>query len=77
MGYDCGDSFPFDFETNGNPIGSENRKKNCHHDHISFNLKGNRIRVFSVLVFQDERLLCQRSLFIGFGVVTLKYDKIL
>ena len=26
----------------------KNRKKNCQHDHIPFNLKGNKIRVFSV-----------------------------
>ena len=26
----------------------QNRKENCHHDHIPFNLKGNRIRVSSV-----------------------------
>ena len=48
MGYDRGDSFPFDFEPNGNPFGSENRKENCHHDHIPFNVKGNANIVFSV-----------------------------
>ena len=47
MGYDRGDSFPFDFESNGVPFGSK-RKENCHHDHIPFNAKGNGIRVFSV-----------------------------
>ena len=26
----------------------QNRKKNCHHDHIPFNLKGNEILIFSV-----------------------------
>ena len=26
MGYGCGDSFPLDFEPNGIPSGSENRK---------------------------------------------------
>ena len=26
----------------------QNRKENCHHDHIPFNFKGNRIIVFSV-----------------------------
>ena len=40
MGYDRGDSFPFDFEPNGIPFGSENRKENCHHDHIPFTVKG-------------------------------------
>ena len=39
MGYDCGDSFPIDFESNRIPFGSENRKENCHQNHIPFNLK--------------------------------------
>ena len=46
MGHDPGDSFPIDSEPNGFPFGSENRKKNGHHDHIPFNLKGNGILVF-------------------------------
>ena len=50
MGYDRGDSFPFDFQPNGIPFGSENRKENCHHDHIPFNLKGNGTIVFSVRI---------------------------
>ena len=41
MRYDRGDDFPFDFEPNGIPFGLENRKENCHHDHILFNVKGN------------------------------------
>ena len=48
MGYDLGDCFPFDFESNGFPFGSENRKEKCHHDHIPFNLKGDESLVFSV-----------------------------
>ena len=48
MRYDCGDSFPFDFEPNKIPFGSENRKENYHHDHIPFNVKGIGMRVFSV-----------------------------
>ena len=47
MGYDRGDSFPFDFEPNGIPFGS-NRKEYCHNDQIPFNVKGNGVRVFSV-----------------------------
>ena len=47
MGYGDGDSFPFDFEPNGFPFGS-NLKEICHHDHIPFNLKGNRMLVFSL-----------------------------
>ena len=46
MGYDYDDSFPFDFESKGIPFGSENRKENCQHDHIPFNLKGNGNVVF-------------------------------
>ena len=48
MGYDRGDRFHFDFEPNGIPFGSENRKENCLHDHIPFDLKGNENIVFSV-----------------------------
>ena len=48
MGYDRSDSFPFDFEPNGIPFGSENRKENSHHEHIPLNLEGNEILVFSV-----------------------------
>ena len=47
MGYDRGDSFPTNFEPNGIPFGSENRKKNCHLDHIPFNVQGNGNIVFS------------------------------
>ena len=50
MGYDRGDIFPFDFEPNGFSFGSENRKENCHHDHIPFNVKGNGNIVFSMQV---------------------------
>ena len=48
MGYDRGDSFSFDFKPNGIPFSSKNRKENCHHDHIPFNMKGNGNMVFSV-----------------------------
>ena len=47
MGYDRGDSIPFDFEPNGIKFGSKS-KGNYHHDHISFNLKVNGNIVFSV-----------------------------
>ena len=47
MGYDRGDSFPFDFEPNGTTFGSENRKENRHYDHILLNVKGNANIVFS------------------------------
>ena len=65
MGYDRGDSFPFVFEPNGVPFGSENRKENCHHDHIPFNEKGNRILVFSVLFFSDLGNGKAGELFVG------------
>ena len=47
MGYDRGDSFPFDFESNGISFGSKS-KENYHHDHIPFNLKGIGYIVLSV-----------------------------
>ena len=47
MGYDFGDSFPFDFEPNGNPFRSENWKENCHQNHIPCNMKGKGNTVFS------------------------------
>ena len=55
MGYDHGDSFPFDFEPNGIPFGSENRKEICHRDHIPFNVKG-----IGGIVFSERRGLLQR-----------------
>ena len=48
MGYDRGGNFTFDFTPNGIPFGSENRKENCNHDHIPFNLKGYGSIVYSV-----------------------------
>ena len=48
MGYDRGDSYPFDFKPNGISFGSENWKESCHHDHIPFNVKRNGNIVFSV-----------------------------
>ena len=49
MGSDRGDSFRFNFEPpNGILFGSENRKENCHHNHIPLNVKGIGNKVFSV-----------------------------
>ena len=48
MGYDRGDSFPFNFEPNGIQFGVQNQKENCHYDHIPFNAKGNGNIAFSV-----------------------------
>ena len=47
MGYDHGDSFPFDFEPNEIPFGSKSKGK-CYHDHIPLNVEGNGNIVFSV-----------------------------
>ena len=47
MEYDCDDKFFSSLESNGLSILSQiefnslpNRKENCHHDYIAFNLKG-------------------------------------
>ena len=53
MGYGRSDSFTFDFELNGILFGSENRRENCHHDHIPFNLKGNGLK-FSQSSFSGQ-----------------------
>ena len=41
MGYDRGDCFPFDFLNQMEQHLTQNRKENCHHYHILFDLKGN------------------------------------
>ena len=51
MGYDRGDSFPFDFKPKRISFGSESKGKQCHHDHILFDLKGNGNVVFSVYAY--------------------------
>ena len=48
MGYYRDDSFPFDFLNQMEIHLVQNRKENCHHDHILFNLKGNGNIIFSV-----------------------------
>ena len=48
MGYDRGDSFPFDYEPNGIPI-SLKSKENCLRDHIPLNVKGNGNSFLSVV----------------------------
>ena len=48
MGYDRGDSFTLDFLNQIEFHLVQNRKENCHHDQIPFNLKGNGNIVFSV-----------------------------
>ena len=73
MGYDRGDSFPIDFEPNEIQFGSkskgnferngihlvQNRKENCPHDHIPFNVKGNGKIVFSV--YSHESVYSQKQ----------------
>ena len=48
MGYDCGDSFPFDFLSQMDFHLVQNRKENCHYGHTPFNVKGKGNKVFSV-----------------------------
>ena len=48
MGYDRGDSFPFDFLNQMKFHCVKNRKENCRHDNIPFKVKGNGNTVFSV-----------------------------
>ena len=52
MGYDRGDSFPFDFEPNEKPFGSENRKENCRHYHTPCNLKRNKKYIFLSILYK-------------------------
>ena len=58
MGYSCGDCFPgipgMEFHL------VQNRKENCHHDHIPFNVKGNGKTVFSVQKFQCDVIAWKR-----------------
>ena len=53
MGYDRGDSFPSILNQMELHL-VQNRKENCHHDLIPFNLKVIRNRIFSVYV-EDNR----------------------
>ena len=47
MGYDIGDSFFFKLKEMEFHL-VQNRKENCHHDYILFNMKGRWSIVFSV-----------------------------
>ena len=47
MGYDRGGNFLFFNEPNEIHL-VQNRKENCHHDHIPFDVKGNGNIVFSL-----------------------------
>ena len=70
MGYDRGDSFPFDFLNQMEFHLVQNRKENCHHDHIPLNVKGNGILVFSVwTLFITKRGLP--------GILLLKFHQFL
>ena len=68
MGYDRGDSFPFHFEPNGNSIWL----KNCHHDHIPFNVKGEGNIVFSVYVVNAHTKTLTWSSKIAYIITTKK-----
>ena len=55
MGYERGDSFPFDFEPKIETKKFhlvQNRKEDYHHNHIPFDLKGNGNIVFSVYMLK-------------------------
>ena len=41
MGYERGDSFPFDFLNQVEFYLVQNQKENCRHNHIPFNVEGN------------------------------------
>ena len=54
MGYDHGDSFPFDFEPNENPFGSKSKRKLSPRSYpIQFERKCN-TSVFSALCLTEE-----------------------
>ena len=57
MGYDRGDSFPFDFLNQMEFHLVQNQKKNCHHDHIPFNLKGTGNIIFQSISGNAPRIL--------------------
>ena len=61
LGYDRGDSFPFDLKPNGILFGL-NRNENCHHHHIPFNVKIIGNIVFSVWTFQLKKWKLSQSL---------------
>ena len=67
MEYDRGDSFPFNFLNQMEFHLVQNRKENCHHDHIPFNVKGNGYIVLSVyrnfLMPPFQRVECIRMHF--------------
>ena len=56
MGYDRGDSFPFDFRNQMEFHLVQNRKENCHHGHIPFNVKGNGNSFLSVVSAQVAKV---------------------
>ena len=58
MGYDCGDSFPLHLNQMEFHL-VQNRKENCHHDHIPCNMKGNGNIVFSVYSMLPEIVTSQ------------------
>ena len=69
MGYDRGNSFPFDFEPNEIPFGSK-LKGNCHHDHIPFNAKRKRN-----IVMSGHRVPARRIVGSGNGAVKCFEEK--
>ena len=66
MGYDRGDGFPFDFLNQMEIHLVQNRKGNCLHDLIPFNVKGNGNVVFSV--YTNSCICCMKQYVIQFYV---------
>ena len=66
MGFDRGNSFPFEFLNQMEFHLAQNRKENCLHDHIPFNVKGKENIVFSVCpaVISTHKTLCIESYYI-------------
>ena len=67
MGYGCGDSFPFDFDPNGNPFGSKSKGKLSPQPYpIRFERKWKYsfLSVFCVLP-KDINMRCGTAVFCG------------
>ena len=62
MGYDHGDSFPFDFEPNGIPFGSKSKGKLSQRLYpIQFERKW-KYSFLSVYIIESRQILCLNSL---------------
>ena len=85
MGYDRGDCFPFDFLNQMDFHLAQNRKENCHHNHIPFIVKENGNIVFSVQLpttnlYNDHiQLFTQNMICMKYSInkkcINIKYSK--